>query len=243
NGFLVYAQNWTAGLYQNASNRVFISDNVLKSLPRDEFTIHGLWPNNCDGSYNTSDLGCDTSRVYHNVSDILDAYAPADLVVDLKKYWQGADGSYEWFWSHEWTKHGTCFSPLEPSCFGEKYTPYLDVITFFEKALALRTRFNLFDILSKHGIIPSLTTSYTRDAFIDAIAAEVGSAAGGIQCVQNSTTTDPYNAYFVSEIWIYLLSNPDLEFQPVASNFGAKANFQSCPNATIPVWYVPNPFH
>ncbi|KAJ3172873.1 ribonuclease T2-like [Irineochytrium annulatum] len=241
NGLLVYAQNWTAGLYQNPANRAFISNDVLRTLPPNEFTVHGLWPDNCDGSYNTTNLGCDPSRVYENVTEIMDKYAPEDLLADLYTYWQGADGSYEWFWSHEWTKHATCFSPLQPKCFGKHYTPYLDVVTFFKKALALRNRFNLFHIFSKHAITPSTTRSYTRDDFNNAITAEIGKATGGIQCVQNSTKADPYNAYFVSEVWVYLLSTPHLEFEPVEATFGPKANFQSCPNSTIPIWYVPNP--
>lgn len=51
-------------------------------------------------------------------------------------YWKDYQGNDESFWEHEWDKHGTCISTLEPSCYSE-YKGQEDVVDFFEKAVSL----------------------------------------------------------------------------------------------------------
>lgn len=45
--------------------------------PSDSWTIHGLWPDNCDGTYKAN---CDDSRAYTNISAILKSYGQTDLL-------------------------------------------------------------------------------------------------------------------------------------------------------------------
>jgi ribonuclease T2 len=68
----------------------------------DRLTIHGLWPNNDDGSYpqNCSDEKFDLS----NLQPIRD---------ELEQQWPNIKAlanstSHVEFWEHEWSKHGTC---------------------------------------------------------------------------------------------------------------------------------------
>lgn len=37
--------------------------------------------------------------------------------------------------SHEWVKHGTCVTTLNPTCYGSEYTPYQDVVDYFEVSI------------------------------------------------------------------------------------------------------------
>jgi hypothetical protein len=67
NGLMVLAQNWSIGLTYGL--QPWTRANVVDSLSPTEFQMHGLWPDNCDGSFNRStpdyniDLwGCDVSR-------------------------------------------------------------------------------------------------------------------------------------------------------------------------------------
>lgn len=66
--------------------------------PEDSWTIHGLWPDNCDGTY---EANCDDRRAYSNITDILQAAGKQDLLDYMNIYWQSNSGSAETFWEHE----------------------------------------------------------------------------------------------------------------------------------------------
>jgi ribonuclease T2 len=51
-------------------------------------------------------------------------------------YWKDSGGDDESFWEHEWDKHGTCISTLEPSCY-TGYTATQEVVDFFQKTVDL----------------------------------------------------------------------------------------------------------
>ena len=71
--------------------------------PADHWTIHGLWPDYCDGTYTQY---CDENRQYTNISCILEAAGRNDLLSFMEKYWKDQSGADESFWEHEWNKHG-----------------------------------------------------------------------------------------------------------------------------------------
>ncbi len=94
--------------------------------PSNSWTIHGLWPDHCDGTY---DSNCDPSRAYTDLTGILQSFGKTDLLSYMQTYWKDNAGDDETFWEHEWAKHGTCMSTLQPSCYsgyskGEEYVDF-----------------------------------------------------------------------------------------------------------------------
>ncbi|KAH8891975.1 ribonuclease t2 [Thozetella sp. PMI_491] len=124
--------------------------------PADSWTIHGLWPDNCDGSY---DQFCDTTREYTNITDILKKDAPCVLDY-MSVYWKDYQGNDESFYEHEFSKHGTCISTLNPSCY-DNYRPTQEVKDYFYRAVKLFQGLPSYKWLAEAGIVPSTTATYT----------------------------------------------------------------------------------
>ncbi|CZS93133.1 related to ribonucleases [Rhynchosporium agropyri] len=105
--------------------------------PDDSWTLHGLWPDLCDGSYPTY---CHSAPIYHNITAILSSHNASlppstseltslvpstsepsttggSLLSYMQRYWLPNRGSPDSFWEHEWNKHGTCINTLAPSCY------------------------------------------------------------------------------------------------------------------------------
>ena len=129
--------------------------------PADHWTIHGLWPDFCDGSYTQY---CDDKREHYNISCILEAAGPIgqSTLAYMEKYWKDQSGGDESFWEHEWNKHGTCYSTLNPSCF-TNYQPNEEVVDFFTQTVNLFKTIPTYDILAIQGIVPTTSKNYTSD--------------------------------------------------------------------------------
>lgn len=54
----------------------------------------------------------------------------------MNVYWKDYKGDDEDFWEHEWGKHGTCISTLEPKCY-DNGTPQQDVVDYFQETVEL----------------------------------------------------------------------------------------------------------
>ncbi|KAK0345146.1 Ribonuclease T2 precursor (RNase T2) [Friedmanniomyces endolithicus] len=132
-------------------------DTAPVTGPSDSWTIHGLWPDNCDGTYDSS---CDPSRAYTNITQILQAAGANDLVSYMQTYWVSNSGTPESFWEHEWSKHGTCISTLDPNCY-TSYQPTEEVPDFFNRTVNLFKSLPSYEWLSEAGIVPSTSATYT----------------------------------------------------------------------------------
>lgn len=156
--------------------------------PTDSWTVHGLWPDHCDGTF---DANCDASRAYTNITQILQAAGDTSTLSYMQTYWKDYQGNDESFWEHEWSKHGTCISTLNPSCY-TNYSPQEEVVDFFDKTVSLFKTLNSYKFLSDAGIVPSSSKTYALSDIQAALKAPRGVDAT-VQC-QNGA---------IDEIWYH----------------------------------------
>ncbi|BGP12162.1 hypothetical protein JCM10213_004728 [Rhodosporidiobolus nylandii] len=128
--------------------------------PEKSWTVHGLWPDYCDGTYPAF---CDASRQYTDIRGILESKGETELLDFMDTYWKDYQGDDNSFWSHEWDKHGTCLSSLNTTCYGKAYKQYDEVVDYFERAVSLFKSLPTYDWLAADGIVPSETATYTLE--------------------------------------------------------------------------------
>ena len=157
--------------------------------PSDSWTVHGLWPDHCDGTF---DQFCDPNRQYTNISSIISAAGATDLLSYMNTYWKDYQGNDESFWEHEWGKHGTCISTLNPSCYTD-YQPQEEVVDFFQKTVDLFKTLPSYQWLANAGIVPDSSKTYNSADILAALRQTRGVDVT-IQC-SNSVDLD--------EIWYF----------------------------------------
>ncbi|KAJ5674126.1 hypothetical protein N7462_009565 [Penicillium macrosclerotiorum] len=156
--------------------------------PDDSWTIHGLWPDHCNGGF---DQFCDSKRKYSNISLILVDSGRGDLLEYMSEYWKDFRGDDAHLWEHEWNKHGTCVSTLEPHCY-EDYIPQQDVVDYFDKSAELFRQLPSYEFLEAAGILPSQTQTYALEDIEDALERSHG-APVTVRCRHG----------LLNEIWYY----------------------------------------
>eukprot|EP00656_Telonema_subtile_P032746 TRINITY_DN35_c0_g3_i1.p1 TRINITY_DN35_c0_g3~~TRINITY_DN35_c0_g3_i1.p1 ORF type:complete len:351 (+),score=52.33 TRINITY_DN35_c0_g3_i1:177-1229(+) len=122
-----------------------------------DFTLHGLWPSRIGTNVNSYPCTC-TPEAFS------ESKVPASLT-DMKAHWPSYTGKNDQFWGHEWSKHGTC-------C--DKTQGLSDQASFFAGALKLRDQAGFLAALTKAGLTPGGTYSYSNMS--DAIKAANGVA-------------------------------------------------------------------
>ncbi|KAI0132480.1 ribonuclease T2-like protein [Xylariales sp. AK1849] len=148
-------------------------------FPKDTWTLHGLWPDFCNGSYTQY---CDLSRQYDplpspntttgkadgtsvpawtgpGISTFLEPFGKWDLLAYMSKFWVAQNQPDSDFWGHEFSKHATCYSSFDVECYGPQYVEHEEVVDFFETALSYYNILPTWGWLSAAGIQPSNGTS------------------------------------------------------------------------------------
>ncbi|KAH4934847.1 hypothetical protein HBI79_078060 [Parastagonospora nodorum] len=163
-------------------------------LPKDTFTLHGLWPDFCNGSYTQY---CDLNRQYDpipspnttnglpngtfvapyngsNIGTFLEPFGRYDLLDYMNNYWIAFQQDNPGFWGHEFSKHATCFSTFNVPCYGPMYRQHEEVVDFFETTIKYYKRFPTFKWLEEASITPSNATGYSYTAIRDVLFAKHG---------------------------------------------------------------------
>ncbi|KAI1334854.1 ribonuclease T2 family protein [Xylariaceae sp. FL0016] len=158
-------------------------------LPQDTWTIHGLWPDFCNGSYTQY---CDLSRQYDPapypnttdgtpsgtpvepwtgvpIQEYIEPFGKWDLLAYMKKFWVGLAQDSNVLWAHEFSKHATCFSTFDLECYGPKYVEHSEIVDFYETVVRYYRDLPTWDWLGAAGVVPCNTTTYSLSAIQDAV--------------------------------------------------------------------------
>ncbi|KAJ6503318.1 ribonuclease T2-like protein [Mycena vitilis] len=206
-----------------------------QKLPKGSWTIHGLWPDNCDGSY---EQYCDATRQYDpapaagvtpytgpGVDTFIEEFGRLDLLDYMNKYWINQGGPNKDFWAHEFSKHATCTSTFDVACYGPSYKKNQDVINFFDAVIRAYKQYPTFDMLASFGILPSNTTSYSLGKIQNALKSQTAGLPY-VGCTTNGTV--------LSEVWYFSHVYGTEQYGKYKSLDSTTAS--TC-SSTAPLWY------
>ncbi|KAG0028941.1 ribonuclease T2-like [Podila clonocystis] len=192
--------------------------------PRNKFTMHGLWPDTCTGKMVPVDRnrtmqrdpdrcpgshnpwqGCDDSRVFFDVEARLEnyRYKPDGFMDQMRTFWPSNKNDNNCFWSHEWSRHGTCISNLDPSCTSDPVEGK-DIYDYFSKGLELQSQYDLFKALAAKRIFPSPSKRVRTRDIRNAIKAEF-KVEPGLNCTNGN----------LAEIRMYFKVKNGDQYEPV----------------------------
>lgn len=124
----------------------------------------------------------------------------------MKTFWPSNKHDNNCFWSHEWSRHGTCVSTLDPSCTSNPVKGK-DVYDYFSKGLELRSKFDLYKALAAQRIFPSQSRRFRPDDIRAAIKAEFG-VEPGLTCRNGN----------LEEVWLYFKVKNGDQYEPVQAS-------------------------
>lgn len=162
--------------------------------PNDTFTLHGLWPDNCDGTYEQfcdAALNIERGEIARIVGD---TFHDPELLAKMNSVWKNFNGDDELLWVHEFNKHATCIKTIRPLCYGSTYQSDKNVYDFFRISVALYEKYPTFKFLGDHGIVPSLTATYTKERIAQALSDNFGGNPVYFKC-------NKYSA--LQEVWYF----------------------------------------
>jgi len=164
-------------------------------------------PDHCDGTY---DANCDPTRAYTNISAIIKSFGKTDLLDYMSTYWKDYQGDDESFWQHEWGKHGTCISTLNPDCYSD-HKPTEEVVDYFQKAVDLFKQLPSYEWLAAAGITPSTSKTYTTAQIQAALSANRPGVSVTLGC-QSGVFNEIWYHYDVrgsAQVGTFVATDPD----------------------------------
>lgn len=186
----------------------------------DEWTLHGLWPDNCDGTYAQF---CDSSlEIQGSVENIVkNEFNDADLYSKMSKVWKNYNGDDDSLWEHEFNKHGTCINTIRPKCY-LGYKKDENIYDYFRIAVGLYDKLPTYKFLEQAGITPSTSKSYTKAQIALALNSNFGGKQVYFKCDSN---------HALQEVWYFHHLQGSLlgqGFEPMDA-----LSSSNCPNSGI----------
>jgi ribonuclease T2 len=171
-----------------------------------ETTLHGMWPS-VQGK-KTYPCDCTSEQFNPNLLN-------STLLTEMEKYWPTlSTNTNDYFWGHEWSKHGTCALDVVGSQPG-----------YFSDALALREKYDIVAALTAAGFPPSNDKGFTLTQMNDALAAAYGSnVLARVSCDANGN---------IQELVVCF----DKQLQPLACAIAASPG--GCKQASTRTLYLP----
>ncbi|GAA97390.1 uncharacterized protein L969DRAFT_87334 [Mixia osmundae IAM 14324] len=185
--------------------------------PSDAATLHGLWPDFCNGSYPQY---CDDGRDVSGsaIRSILQKYNQVALLAFMDKYWlgeptagQSAISANDDFYSHEFEKHATCTPSFDLQCYGNANRTETSIVDFFNTAVGYYQRFPTYHFLTSRGISPSTTENYTLGQVQSVLRSYTGGNAT-LNCVNGALSEIWYSFYFYGRIQDYAYRGVDATY-------------------------------
>ncbi|KAM0283286.1 hypothetical protein ACHAQH_002582 [Verticillium albo-atrum] len=192
-----------------------------------DWTVHGLWPDLCDGSYKAF---CGMTPHFNNITEILVDQGHEDLVKQMNRYWVAAYGSNDHLWAHEYNKHASCINTLAPSCYASAYTPGAEVADYFTRAFGLFRTLDTYAVLAAADIVPSSIHKYSIKAIEGALEKHTGGKVV-LRCSGRGGAV-------LHEAWYAFFVKGSLQtgnFVP-AETYGEHGDARNCGEE---VWYLP----
>lgn len=153
-GLILSTQFWTTN-----------APNPANDGPKDSTTIHGLWPDYCDGTYPQycSSYSGIPEYTGAQIEAVMQKYDPA-LYAYYGVYFKDLNGNSSDFLEHEYNKHGTCYTTMRPQC--QPKLPWISqadfaVLNYFRQIAHKFQERPTYDFLAAAGIVPSSTKNYT----------------------------------------------------------------------------------
>jgi ribonuclease I len=178
----VYSIQWGNTLCQNNEE----CKEKIKHLPKNIFTLHGLWPSFDDGSkVDECNKGSEIDVVIKD----------QQLYNDMKTYWISYTSTNKHFWNHEFNKHGYCYT--------QRYNKSMD--DFFDSAMMIYKKLSLDKLaLNALGDVKDAEKTYNYDELLGAFKKALGDEFIDVECKK----IDGKN--YITEVRFYL----DLKFKP-----------------------------
>ncbi|KAI0101575.1 ribonuclease Trv [Nemania sp. FL0031] len=195
----------------------FWDEEVHVGGGEEDWTLHGLWPDLCDGSY---DQYCGMTPRFNNITAVLEHYGQEELVESMNRYWIASYGTNEHLWTHEFNKHGTCINTLAPSCYGESYTSGVEVVDYFVRAFGLFRMLDTFRALQRVGIEPDSSKTYAL-ADVKAALEDFSGSRVILKCSRHGVLHEAWYVWFVKG------SLQSGELVPARDSF--KGDHSNCP--------------